>query len=53
MVLLKNDGILPMRRDTKSIGIIGPNAEKAQIIGGGSATLVPYSRISSCKLISK
>ena len=42
MVLLKNDGILPMRRDTKSIGIIGPNAEKAQIIGGGSATLVPY-----------
>ena len=42
MVLLKNDGILPMRRDIKSIGVIGPNAEKAQIIGGGSATLVPY-----------
>ena len=42
MVLLKNDGILPMKKDIKSIGIIGPNAEKAQIIGGGSATLVPY-----------
>jgi beta-glucosidase len=42
MVLLKNDGILPLNKDIKSIGIIGPNAEKAQIIGGGSATLVPY-----------
>ena len=42
MVLLKNDGILPIKKDIKSIGIIGPNAEKAQIIGGGSATLVPY-----------
>jgi len=41
-VLLKNDGILPLNKDIKSIGIIGPNAEKAQIIGGGSATLVPY-----------
>ena len=42
MVLLKNDGILPLKKDIKSIGIIGPNGEKAQIIGGGSATLVPY-----------
>ena len=42
MVLLKNDGILPLKKDIKSIGIIGPYAEKAQIIGGGSATLVPY-----------
>jgi len=42
MVLLKNDGILPLKKDIKTIGIIGPNAEKAQIIGGGSATLVPY-----------
>lgn len=42
MVLLKNEGILPLKKDIKSIGIIGPNAEKAQIIGGGSATLVPY-----------
>ena len=42
MALLKNDGILPLKKDIKTIGIIGPNAEKAQIIGGGSATLVPY-----------
>jgi beta-glucosidase len=42
MVLLKNEDILPIQKNIKSIGIIGPNAEKAQIIGGGSATLVPY-----------
>ena len=42
MVLLKNEGVLPLNKDISSIGIIGPNAKKAQIIGGGSATLVPY-----------
>ena len=42
MVLLKNENILPMKKDISSIGIIGPNGTKAQIIGGGSATLVPY-----------
>jgi beta-glucosidase len=42
MVLLKNENILPIKKDTSSIGIIGPNGTKAQIIGGGSATLVPY-----------
>jgi hypothetical protein len=31
-----------MKKDISSIGIIGPNGAKAQIIGGGSATLVPY-----------
>ena len=31
-----------MKKDISSIGIIGPNGTKAQIIGGGSATLVPY-----------
>jgi beta-glucosidase len=31
-----------MKRDISSIGVIGPNGTKAQIIGGGSATLVPY-----------
>ena len=42
MVLLKNENILPIKKDISSIGIIGPNGTKAQIIGGGSATLVPY-----------
>jgi beta-glucosidase len=42
MVLLKNEGILPIEKNISSIGIIGPNGNNAQIIGGGSATLVPY-----------
>lgn len=42
VVLLKNEGVLPLNKDISSLGIIGPNAKKAQIIGGGSATLVPY-----------
>ena len=42
MVLLKNEDILPIKKNISSIGIIGPNGNNAQIIGGGSATLVPY-----------
>ena len=42
MVLLKNEGVLPMQKNISSLGIIGPNGSRAQIIGGGSATLVPY-----------
>ena len=42
MVLLKNEGPLPIKKNISSIGIIGPNGNNAQIIGGGSATLVPY-----------
>jgi len=42
MVLLKNDEVLPLNKDIKSLGIIGPNAKKSQIIGGGSAHLKAY-----------
>ncbi len=42
MVLLKNEGLLPLDSNIKSLGIIGPNAKKSQIIGGGSAHLMPY-----------
>jgi len=42
MVLLKNDDVLPLDKDIKSLGIIGPNAKKSQIIGGGSAHLKAY-----------
>src|SRR5439155_211501 len=38
IVLLKNDRVLPLAKDTLSkIAIIGPNARRAQIMGGGSA----------------
>jgi beta-glucosidase len=33
IVLLKNDGILPLKKDIKSIAIIGPNADKARFGG--------------------
>ena len=42
MVLLKNDHLLPLKSNLRSIGIIGPNAKHAQIIGGGSAHLQAY-----------
>lgn len=45
MVLLKNDGILPLSGDQK-IAVIGPNAKAAQIMGGGSAQLNPHYRVS-------
>jgi beta-glucosidase len=38
MVLLQNDGLLPLDRAAiRSLALIGPNASSAQIAGGGSA----------------
>ena len=43
MVLLKNDNVLPFNKsEIKSLAVIGPNAEKGQFIGGGSATVKPH-----------
>lgn len=40
MVLLANDGVLPLERDALgTVAVIGPNAARAQIMGGGSAAL--------------
>jgi beta-glucosidase len=41
IVLLKNDGILPIKNNVK-LGIVGEFAQKPRINGGGSATLRPY-----------
>lgn len=46
IVLLKNDGILPLDLTGKTIAAIGPNAEAAQIMGGGSAQLNPHYAVS-------
>ncbi len=46
MVLLKNDGILPLDLMGKTVAAIGPNAEAAQIMGGGSAQLNPHYAVS-------
>ena len=45
MVLLKNDGLLPLQSNIKKLAIIGPNAKHAQIIGGGSASLKPHYEV--------
>lgn len=41
IVLLKNDGILPLKPNTK-IAVIGESARTPRINGGGSATLKPF-----------
>jgi beta-glucosidase len=45
IVLLKNDGTLPLKK-LKSIAVIGPNAQIAQILGGGSSSVIPHYAIS-------
>jgi len=46
-VLLQNDGTLPLDLTTiRTIALIGPNAERPQMMGGGSAALAPHYRIS-------
>lgn len=47
IVLLKNDGILPLDRNALGrIALIGPNAATAQIMGGGSAQVNAHYRVS-------
>ena len=46
IVLLKNDGILPLDLNGRTVAAIGPNAEAAQIMGGGSAQLNPHYAVS-------
>src|SRR5512147_44590 len=45
IVLLKNDGTLPLRK-VKSIAVIGPHAATAQILGGGSSSVTPHYAVS-------
>lgn len=41
IVLLKNDGTLPVKK-VRSIAVIGPYANTAQILGGGSSSVTPH-----------
>ncbi|THF87901.1 beta-glucosidase [Deinococcus sp. KSM4-11] len=45
MVLLKNTGILPLPAG-KTIAVVGPNAAKAQVMGGGSAQMNAHRQVS-------
>ncbi len=43
MVLLRNDGLLPFA-GVRSVAVIGPNANRSQIMGGGSSAVSPQHR---------
>ncbi|WP_132991872.1 beta-glucosidase [Gordonia zhaorongruii] len=46
MVLLRNDGLLPLGPDVGSIAVIGHHADDPRTQGGGSATVVPDHVVS-------
>lgn len=54
MVLLKNEGVLPLdRKQTKTIAVIGPNAQPAVTGGGGSSLVKPIAAVSFLDGIKK
>jgi beta-glucosidase len=46
MVLVRNDGILPLSDSLQNVAVIGTHALKGRIMGGGSATVVPVAPVS-------
>ncbi len=46
LVLLTNDGVLPLPPSPGTIAVVGPNAARTQLTGGGSASLLPRRRTS-------
>lgn len=42
MVLVRNTGILPLAPSVESITVIGAHAHEGRIMGGGSATVLPF-----------
>ena len=53
MVLLKNEGLLPLKKNIKKLAVIGPNAMEAQIIGGGSASLKPHYQVHPLEAVQE
>ena len=54
LVLLKNDNnLLPLNKQKiKSVAVIGPNAYPAVLLGGGSASILPFHAVSSLEGLS-
>lgn len=46
IVLLKNDDLLPLSKDIKSVAVIGANATWKQSMGGGSSQVLPPYEIT-------
>jgi beta-glucosidase len=52
IVLLRNQGLLPLDPAAiQTLAVVGPNADRAQIMGGGSAKLRPHYRITPLEAI--
>ena len=45
IVLLKNDGLLPLAAGAKTIAVIGRHADKGVLAGGGSSQVIPYGGV--------
>jgi len=46
MVLLRNDGVLPLRKGPQRIAVIGSHADKGVLSGGGSSQVIPVGGIA-------
>ncbi len=46
IVLLKNTGVLPLPKNLGRLAVVGPNADRAVMMGGGSAAVEPDHRTS-------
>jgi beta-glucosidase len=52
IVLLKNDGVLPLRKDLKTVAVIGPNADDVRVLLGNyngepSQAVTPYAGVKA------
>ncbi len=53
MVLLKNDGVLPLAEPKlKRLAVIGPNVHDFRIMGGGSSSLKPHYVVSPLEALA-
>ena len=53
-VLLRNEGVLPFDvAGLRSLAVIGPNADRAQILGGGSSALEPHYRVTPLEALRR
>ncbi len=53
MVLLKNDGILPLDKTALDrIAVLGPNAAEPRVMGGGSAQINAHYKVSRSRASS-
>ena len=49
LVLLKNDGVLPLAGTTRRLAVIGSHADKGVLSGGGSSQVVPRGGIAAAE----